>query len=50
MCKSLKICVGGQSGTGDQQTYLVWTASGTDLDQIASTLQEWYARSVVGLT
>ena len=31
---------GGQSGTGDQQTYLVWTASETDLDQIVSTLQE----------
>jgi hypothetical protein len=31
---------GGQSGTGDEQTLLVWTTSGMDLDQIISTLKE----------
>jgi plastocyanin len=31
---------GGQSGTGDQQTYLVWATSRMDLNEIISTLQE----------
>jgi hypothetical protein len=32
---------GGQSGTGDVQTLLVWTTSGTDLSTIVSNLQEF---------
>lgn len=31
---------GGQSGTGDQQTLLIWTTSEMDSDQIMSTLRE----------
>jgi hypothetical protein len=32
---------GGQSGTGDEQTLVVWTTSGTGLSSIASNLQEF---------
>jgi hypothetical protein len=32
---------GGQSGTGDEQTLIVWTTSGMDLSTIASNLQEF---------
>lgn len=31
---------GGQEGTGDQQTLLVWTTSGIGLDEVFSVLQE----------
>jgi hypothetical protein len=31
---------GGQSGTGDEQTLVVWTAGGKSLDEITSQLQE----------
>ncbi|CAN5422429.1 hypothetical protein BH18THE2_BH18THE2_06670 [soil metagenome] len=31
---------GGQKGTGDQQTLLVWTTTESDLDQVISTLKE----------
>jgi hypothetical protein len=31
---------GGQSGTGDEHTLVVWTAGGKSLDQITSQLQE----------
>jgi hypothetical protein len=30
---------GGQSDTGDQQTLVIWTASGMDLREIGSRLQ-----------
>ena len=32
---------GGQSGTGDEQTLIVWTTGGMDLSTIASNLQEF---------
>ena len=32
---------GGQSGTGDEQTLIVWTTSGIDLSAIASNLREF---------
>ena len=32
---------GGQSGTGDEQTLIVWTTSGMDLSTVASNLQEF---------
>lgn len=32
---------GGQSGTGDEQTLILWTTSGIDLSSIASSLQEF---------
>jgi hypothetical protein len=32
---------GGQSGTGDEQTLIVWTTSGMDLSAVASNLQEF---------
>jgi plastocyanin len=32
---------GGQSGTGDEQTLLVWTSAGMDLSAIAKNLQEF---------
>jgi plastocyanin len=32
---------GGQSGTGDEQTLIVWTAIGMDLSTIATNLQEF---------
>ena len=31
---------GGQKGTGDQQALLVWSASGMDLDEVISALQD----------
>jgi hypothetical protein len=31
---------GGQEGTGDTQTLIVWTTYGIDLDEVISTLQE----------
>ena len=31
---------GGQSGTGDEQTLVGWTAGGKSLDEITSQLQE----------
>jgi hypothetical protein len=32
---------GGQSGTGDEQTLVVWTSSGIDLSTMATNLQEF---------
>lgn len=32
---------GGQSGTGDEQTLIVWTTSGMDLSTVASNLHEF---------
>lgn len=32
---------GGQSGTGDEQTLIVWTTAGMDLSTIATNLQEF---------
>lgn len=32
---------GGQSGTGDEQTLIVWTTAGMDLSAIATNLQEF---------
>jgi hypothetical protein len=32
---------GGQSGTGDEQTLIVWTTAGMDLSMIATNLQEF---------
>ena len=32
---------GGQSGTGDEQTLVVWTTAGMDLSAIATNLQEF---------
>ena len=32
---------GGQSGTGDEQTLIVWTTSGFDLSTIGLNLQEF---------
>ena len=32
---------GGQSGTGDEQTLILWTTSGIDLSTIGSSLQEF---------
>jgi len=32
---------GGQSGTGDEQTLIVWATSGMDLSTVASNLQEF---------
>ena len=32
---------GGQSGTGDEQTLIVWTTSGIDLSTIGLNLQEF---------
>jgi hypothetical protein len=32
---------GGQSGTGNEQTLIVWTTSGMDLSTVASNLQEF---------
>jgi plastocyanin len=32
---------GGQSGTGDEQTLIVWTTGGMDLSTVASNLQEF---------
>ena len=32
---------GGQSGTGDEQTWIVWTTSGFDLSTIGLNLQEF---------
>ena len=32
---------GGQSGTGDEQTLIVWTSTGVDLSTIAKNLQEF---------
>jgi plastocyanin len=32
---------GGQGGTGDEQTLIVWTTSGMDISAIASNLQEF---------
>jgi plastocyanin len=31
---------GGQKGTGPEQTYIVWTTSGMNLDQVLSALEE----------
>jgi len=31
---------GGQKGTGPEQTYIVWTTSGMNLDQVLSVLEE----------
>ena len=30
---------GGQSDTGDEQTLVIWTANGMDLNEVASKLQ-----------
>jgi hypothetical protein len=32
---------GGQSGTGDEQTLMVWTTAGMDLSTITTNLQEF---------
>ena len=32
---------GGQSGTGDEQTLVVWTTAGMDLSTIATSLKEF---------
>ena len=32
---------GGQSGTGDEQTLILWTTSGIDLSSIGLSLQEF---------
>jgi hypothetical protein len=32
---------GGQSGTGDEQTLIVWTSAGMDLSTMAMNLQEF---------
>ena len=32
---------GGQSGTGDEQTLIVWTSTGADLSTIAKNLEEF---------
>ena len=32
---------GGQSGTGDEQTLIVWKTAGMDLSNIATNLQEF---------
>jgi hypothetical protein len=32
---------GGQSGTGDEQTLIVWTSAGMDLSNMAANLQEF---------
>ena len=32
---------GGQSGTGDEQTLIIWTTAGMDLSTIATNLQEF---------
>ena len=32
---------GGQSGTGDEQTLIVWTSTGMDLSTISKNLQEF---------
>ena len=31
---------GGQKGTGPEQTYIVWTTSGMNIDQVVSALQD----------
>ena len=35
---------GGQSGTGDEQTLIVWTSTGVDLSTVAKNLQEFLAQ------
>ena len=32
---------GGQSGTGDEQTLIVWTSAGMDLSNMTANLQEF---------
>jgi hypothetical protein len=32
---------GGQSGTGDEQTLIVWTTSGLDVPSIVANLQDF---------
>jgi len=32
---------GGQSGTGDEQTLIVWTTTGMDMSTLSTNLQEF---------